>query len=132
MEILSSLSPSLLSFKSENSKTMTIQSTFDLGLESVAITNDRISLTYSDGSTSNLRKHLKYCNHINKVPELNIKKKSTDMLKNEQTQSTIFLVEDNGFKSIILYLEPEAKEVPEGVSLTTDIWTTSTYEKSFM
>ncbi|CAG8833740.1 5817_t:CDS:2, partial [Cetraspora pellucida] len=115
------------------------------------------------------------------VPELNIKKKSTDTLKNEQSNHReqfdqgklvimikqwiikhnrpFFLVEDDGFKLIISYLEPEAKvpsadsikrhlmnvfeyergiiqkklqEVPGGVSLTTDIWTTSTYEKSFM
>ncbi|CAG8511616.1 14539_t:CDS:1, partial [Cetraspora pellucida] len=86
MEISPSPSPSLLSFESEDSETMSIQSTFDLGLESVATTNDRSlvwkyfkkhgssarcdicgsSLTYSDGSTSNLRKHLKRRNHINK------------------------------------------------------------------
>ncbi|CAG8686241.1 12251_t:CDS:1, partial [Cetraspora pellucida] len=38
------------------------------------------SSKYADGSTSNLRKHLKLRTHINKVPELNNEKKSTSVL----------------------------------------------------
>ena len=95
------------------------------------------SLKYADGSTSNLRKHLKLRTHINKVPELNNEKKSTSVLdmlrKNQQIgpreefdqgklgnmikqwiimhNRPFYLVEDYGLKAIFAYLEPQAKGI---------------------